>query len=244
MLAALVCLSSPVLVNSAFAVGDPITLATDSRVRVRVWVLPIGFCSPMTHVYLASHSVSDTFTLTDNISRLCLFFDNPSRDTQITASIISRRVNFSRFRVEPWDSALGSVPCTKSACRANVRGVFFLRFVDARQGMRFAIDARFQRHEIQTLCERQPVPVWDANISYTVRLPASRERFYCDDAYAAAAERKRNWMRIIAIASVAALGTRLWIWYNGPPENTASPRAEAVQESLRDDEVFLKIADL
>jgi hypothetical protein len=202
----------PVLVNAAFPVGDIITFTTDCRLRVQIWVLPIGFCSPMTHVYSIAHSLSNTFTLTENISHLCFFFDSPSQSTSITAEIVSKRVNFSASRVELWSGGLEPIPCLKSRCKASVSSRFFVRFVGAQAGMRFLVEGLFQRHDLESVCAREAVPVWDGNLSYTAGLPAQKELFYCDESYVAWLQQRRNWKILATVVVCGAALIRLWFW--------------------------------
>jgi hypothetical protein len=201
----------PTLVNAAFPVGDIISLATDALIRLQVWVIPIGFCSPITHYYSIAHSFSDEFTLAENISNLCLFFENPSRDTKISAEILSKRVNFSESRIEIWDSDLARVPCSKSQCDAQLHSKFFIRIVGARTGLRVALRGEFQRHELATVCTRDSVTVWDANLSYSASLATTAEKFWCDDSYAEKREKERLLLEIVVALVVLGIAG-LWFF--------------------------------
>jgi hypothetical protein len=214
----------PVLVNTAFPVGETITFAADSLLRVQVWVVPLGFCSPMTHVYSIAHSLSNAFTLTDNISHLCFFFDSPSLSTQITAEIVSKRVNFSASRVELWRGDLERIHCPKNKCKTRVSGRFLIRFIGAQAGMRLFLEGLFQRrHDLQNVCAREAVPVWDGNLSYTAGLPTRKEVFYCDESYDVWVQQRRNWKILAALAVCGAGLIKFWFWYQKLENNGYVP---------------------
>jgi hypothetical protein len=204
----------PTLANAAFFVGDIVTLLTDAPIEVQVWVFPIDFCSPTTHYYSIAQSFSNRFTLMENVSHLCLFFENPSRATQISAQILSKRVNFSESRIEIWDGGLERISCPKHKCEAMLHSKFFIRVVGAHSGLKIALSGSFKRHDLATVCTRDAVTVWDANQSYTAHLATVEEQFFCDDSLAV----RMQYQWTIAWIGAAVLGlcggVCLWLWWN------------------------------
>jgi hypothetical protein len=189
--------------------------------------------------------------LSENISNLCLFFENPSRNNEITARILSRRVNFSETRIEIWTSHFERVPCRKNKCHASLRSKYFIRIVGARSGLRVGLSGTFQHHDLATLCSREPVTVWDANLTYAANLPTEREKFYCDESHVAKMEQQRNLIVVSAVLATVVIGGVVWLWrrrswegFKVVPSQLQQKGGVSKEESLRGGEKFYQTAGL
>jgi hypothetical protein len=193
----MVYLHHPVLVNSAFPVGELVRFKSDGRVQVQLWVFPIDFCAPTTFFYSAESSLSDEFRLTESfVNGLCLFFDNPSLKNRVIAQIKSKRVDYSISRVEVINTQLDRLDCQKNRCLREIKGRFFVRFVGAKVGLKLMIETEFQKNEAFGRCSRNAIPVWDGNLSYAGTFPTADEEFICDEPVRLARKKWKHWIWI------------------------------------------------
>jgi hypothetical protein len=203
----------PILVNYAFPVGEWITIQSDVGLRLQTWTFPIGFCSPATHFYSAATYLADEFTLAENITNggLCFFFDNPSTTNNVIVQIVSKRVDFTESRVEVWNGNFERVDCGKATCAVKLRERFFVRFVGAKAGIRYYIEAHFEQHDTPGGCGRNAIPVWDGKLLYTAALKAVDEEFMCDGPSGINRRRGIQFWILAAGLAVVIAATVVWL---------------------------------
>jgi hypothetical protein len=184
----------PLLIHHAFPVGERVIICSEAPLRLQVWAFPTEFCAPTTYSYSAAASMANEFTLTSNVTSggLCLFFDNPSMQNRIVAQIQSKRFDPSHSMVEIWNAGFQQHQCPKARCKLLLSDRFFVRLVGALQGLRYHIEAHFERHEIRSACRRSAIPVWDGNLTYPPALGTFNEELICDTPIGMTRERKRN----------------------------------------------------
>jgi hypothetical protein len=196
----------PILLNSAFPVGEVVRFVADCRVQLQVWVFPIEFCTPATFFYSSGTAIWDEFTLAESLDKsLCLFFDNPSMNNAVIAQIKSKKVNYTESRVEVITSPLERLDCRKNKCARLVTDRFFIRFVGAKAGMRFFVETNFEKSMSLTGCGRNPIPVWDGNLSYAGKLEVMDEVLACDEGLEAAEGQRKRWILLFAGGGMIAV---------------------------------------
>jgi hypothetical protein len=110
--------------------------------------------------------------------------------------------------------------------------------------MRLSMKGVFQRHDLENVCAREAVPVWDGNLSYTAKLPTQNELFYCDESYAAMVQQRRNWKILAAFVICGAAIARLWFWRQNMDRNGYIPiQFQQLREETGADS-FRKATDL
>jgi hypothetical protein len=238
----------PVVTTSALVIGNSIIVTGDSAITLQTWIIPATFCAPAVFHYSSSHSFSDEFRLGVSFPTLCFLIDNPT-GADFTIQLQSKRVNYTESRVEIWTSGFERVNCPKNRCSAKLAGSFIARIVNGHSGLRYSLQGRFRRHEIQTQCGREAIPIWDRNRSFLVPFNTWYEEFECDGMVIAKREGNRVhiWAARAGACVLGAMLLALWVWeIRVQPQvgfEPMEPQGEDPGDTLRDGAEFLESRD-
>jgi hypothetical protein len=233
----------PFLTNSVFVHANSVHFQARSQLKLQIWKFQADLCSSATFIYSTSIALVEELTLTEEISKLCFFFDNPSKNAILIAGITGTEKRAPKGSVDIYDTNLQpSGNCTKRQCNARLNHQFFLRFADLKEQTRIRIEAHFDGHDTQDICGREGVTFYRENETIQPKLASKNEEFVCDDTFKIVIKKNSAAFKVVVLLVVLGTIVSIACYKKRPreplPQKVPRPKDFDAPQSFRGGERF------